>query len=127
MSSARTYITSHGQSTFYALGFLVRTRRTRERGGKFHLLLKREPLFHRQAVRLCNDRHYVHYLAQLLQHDDVDRAQRMAGGINEEQRAVDPGILNVTVSHCRQLFSEVRAVLVFDVFDDRVPAERGNA
>jgi len=46
----------------------------------------------------------------------------MSGGINEEQRAVNPGVLDVTVSHRRQLFSEVRAVLVLDVFDDRIPA-----
>lgn len=49
----------------------------------------------------------------------------MTGGIDEEERAMDPRILNVAVSHCRQLFPEVCAVLVLDVFDDRVPAERG--
>jgi hypothetical protein len=48
----------------------------------------------------------------------------MTGRIDEEQRAVNPGVLDVTVSHGRQLFSEVRAVLVLDVFDDGVPAER---
>ena len=46
----------------------------------------------------------------------------MTGWIDEEQRAVNPGVMNVTVSHGRQLFPEVRAVLVLDVFDDRVPA-----
>ena len=34
-----------------------------ERGNKSHLLLKREPLFHRQTVRLGYDRHHVHDLA----------------------------------------------------------------
>jgi len=87
-----------------------------------NLLFEREPLFHRQAVRLGNDRHHVHNLAQLLQHDDVNRAQRMTGRIDEEQRAVNPGVLDVTVSHGRQLFPEVCAVLVLDVFDDRIPA-----
>ena len=48
----------------------------------------------------------------------------MARGIDEKQRAVDPGVLDMTVPHGRQLFSEVRAVLVLDVFDDRVPAEK---
>jgi len=104
--------------------FIVRTRRTLGRDGGPHLLLERKSLFHRQAVRLRNNRHHVHDLAQLLQHDDVNRAQRVSGGIDEEQRAVNPGVLDVTVSHRRQLFSEIRAVLVLDVFDNGVPAIR---
>lgn len=87
-----------------------------------NLLLEREPLFHRQTVRLRDNRHYVHNLAQLLQHDNVNRTQRMSRRIDEEQRAVNPSVLNVTISHRRQLFSEIRAVLVLDVFDDGVPA-----
>lgn len=47
----------------------------------------------------------------------------MAGGANEVDAAVDTGVLNVTVAHSGELFAEVRAVLVLDVFDDRVPAE----
>lgn len=102
---------------------VARTHRKRECGGcNSHLLLEREPLFHRQAVRLCNDRHHVYDFAQLLQHDNVNRTQRMPRGIDEEQRAVNPSVLDMTVSHRRQLFSEVRAVLILDVFDDRVPA-----
>jgi len=87
-----------------------------------NLLLEREPLFHRQAVRFRNDRHHVHDLAQFLQHDNVNRTQRVSRGIDEEQRAVNPRILNVAISHRRQLLPEVRAVLVLDIFDDRVPA-----
>jgi len=40
-----------------------------------NLLLERESLFHRQAIRLGNDRHHVHDLTQLLQYNDVNRAQ----------------------------------------------------
>lgn len=108
------------------LEFIARTRRARQRDGKFHLLLECEPLLHRQAVRLGNDRHYVHNLAQFLQHDNVNRTQGMPGWINEEQRAVNPGVMNVTISHCRQFFSKIRAMLVLDVFDDRVPAAEVN-
>lgn len=53
--------------------FIAQTRRMRGRGGKPHLLLEREPLFHRQAIRFRNDRYNVHDLAQFLQHDDVNR------------------------------------------------------
>jgi len=87
-----------------------------------NLLLERKPFLHRQAVRLCNDRHHVHDLAQLLQHDNVDGAKRVPRRIDEEQRAMDPSVLDVTVSHRRQLFSEVRAVLVLNIFDDGIPA-----
>ena len=51
----------------------------------------------------------------------------MSGRVDEEQCAVNPSVLDVTVPHRRQLFSEVRAVLVLDVFDDGVPADKGNA
>jgi len=87
-----------------------------------NLLLECEPLFRRQAVRLCDNRHHVHDLAQLLQHDDVDCAQRVSRRVDKEQRAVNPSVLDVAVSHRRQLFSQIRAVLVLDVFDNRVPA-----
>lgn len=46
----------------------------------------------------------------------------MSRRVDEEQRAVNPRILDVAISHRRQLLSEVRAVLVLDIFDDRVPA-----
>jgi len=46
----------------------------------------------------------------------------VSGGVDEEQGTVDPGVLDVAVPHRRQLFPEVSAVLVLDVFDDGVPA-----
>ena len=101
---------------------MAQTCRTRERSGKPHLLLEREPLFHRQTVRFRNDWHHVHNFAQLLQHDDVNCTQRMSRRVDEKQRAVNPCILDVAISHRCQFLSEVRAVLVLDIFDDRVPA-----
>jgi len=44
------------------------------------------------------------------------------GGVDQVETAVDAGVLDVTVAHHGELFAEVSAVLVFDVFDDRVPA-----
>jgi hypothetical protein len=46
----------------------------------------------------------------------------VSGGADEVQAAVNASVLDVSVSHSSQLLAEVRAVLVFDVLDDRVPA-----
>jgi hypothetical protein len=46
----------------------------------------------------------------------------MTGGIDEKQSTMNSGILNVTISHSRQLFSEVCTVLVLNILDNRVPA-----
>jgi hypothetical protein len=48
----------------------------------------------------------------------------MSRGLNEEETAVDPSILDVPLTLGRKLFSQVGGVLIFDVFDDRVPAVR---
>lgn len=50
----------------------------------------------------------------------------MAGGVDEVQAAVDAGILDVSVAHGSQFLAQVSTVLIFDVFDDRVPAVRVN-
>lgn len=85
-------------------------------------LLKRRPLLHGQRVALRNHRHHVHKLAQLLQHDDVDRLERVSARLDEEQAAVDARVLQVALPLRRQLLAQVRAVLVLDVLDDRIPA-----
>ena len=46
----------------------------------------------------------------------------MSSGADEVQAAVNASVLDVSVSHGSQLLAEVRAVLVLDVLDDRVPA-----
>lgn len=51
----------------------------------------------------------------------------MAGWLNEEQAAVNTGILNITVTLSGKLLSKVRGVLILDVFDNRVPASKGLA
>lgn len=46
----------------------------------------------------------------------------MAGGLDEEQAAVDTGILNVALTLSSELFAKVCGVLILDVLDNRVPA-----
>lgn len=75
-----------------------------------------------QAVALRNDGDNVDELAQLLEHDDVNWLQGVARRLNEEQAAVDAGILEVALTLGGQLLAEVGTVLVLDVFDNRVPA-----
>jgi hypothetical protein len=87
-----------------------------------HPLLERITLSQRERVRLGDDRNDVDDFAQLLHDDDINRAERVAGGVDEEQAAVDARVLDVTVAHGGELFAEVRAVLVLDVLDNGVPA-----
>lgn len=46
----------------------------------------------------------------------------MAGGLNEEQAAVDTGILNVALTLSSELLAKVCGVLILDILDNRVPA-----
>ena len=87
-----------------------------------HLLLERLALLERERVRLGNDGNDVHHLGELLHDDDINRAERVARRVDEEQAAVDARVLDVTVALRSELLAEVRAVLVLDVLHDRVPA-----
>ena len=87
-----------------------------------HPLFESITLLKRQRICLGNDRNDVDNLAELFHDDDVNRAKRVAGGVDEEQATVDTGVLNVAVTHSGEFFAEIRAVLVLDIFDDRVPA-----
>ena len=85
-------------------------------------MLEKLPLGHCQAIGFGNDGHDVDDLAQLLEDDDVDWSESVAGRVDEEEAAVDARVLDVAVADGGELLAEVGAVLVFDVFDDRVPA-----
>lgn len=87
-----------------------------------YFLLECIPLLKCQTVGLGNDRNNVDDLAQLLHHNDVDRAEGVARRVDEEQSTMDARVLDVTVALRGQLLTQVRAVLVLDVLDYRVPA-----
>jgi hypothetical protein len=46
----------------------------------------------------------------------------MAGWLDEEQAAVDTGVLDISLTLSCELLSEVCGVLVFDILDDWIPA-----
>jgi len=85
-------------------------------------LLERRTLLQGQTVRLCNDRHNIHKLRKLLQDDDVDGLQAMTGRLDEEEAAVNAGVLQVALTLSGEFLAKVGAVLVLDVLDDGIPA-----
>jgi sugar phosphate isomerase/epimerase len=52
-------------------------------------------LLESEGVGLCNDRHHVDGLAQLLEDDNVNRLEAVTGGRNEVKTAVDTGVLDI--------------------------------
>lgn len=46
----------------------------------------------------------------------------MTGGLDEEQAAVDTGILDVALTLSSKLLAKVCGVLILDILDNRVPA-----
>ncbi len=87
-------------------------------------MLERIPLLKSQGVRLGDDGNDVDDLAELLHNNDINRAEGVASGVNEEEGTVDTGVLNVTVALRGELLAKVGAVLVLDVLYNRVPAAR---
>jgi hypothetical protein len=85
-------------------------------------LLELGTLLKSQAITLGDDGHDVDKLAQLLEDDDVDGLQGVAGGLDEEQAAVDARVLEVSLTLSSKLLAEVGTVLVLDVLDNGVPA-----
>lgn len=84
-------------------------------------ILERLPLFQSQAIGFGNHWHHIDSLAQLLQYDDVNGLESVTGGADEVETAVDTSVLDVALALSRELLAKVGAVLVFDVFDNRVP------
>lgn len=85
-------------------------------------LLERLTLLEGHCVSLGNDGNNIDNIGQLLQHDDIDRLEGVAGWLDKEQAAVNASVLNVALTLGGELLSKVRRVLVLDVLDDRVPA-----
>lgn len=85
-------------------------------------LLERLALLQSHGVGLGNDGNDVDNIGQLLQHDDIDRLEGVASWLDEEQAAVNAGVLDVALTLGGKLLSQVGRVLVLDVLDDGVPA-----
>lgn len=85
-------------------------------------LLECLTLLQSQSVGLGNDGNNIDDIGQLLQNDDIDGLERVAGRLDEEQTAVDAGVLNITLTLSGKLLSQVSRVLVLDVLDDGIPA-----
>src|ERR1700761_4944373 len=85
-------------------------------------LLERRPFLQSQAITLGNDWHDVDKLGELLQHDNVDWLQAMAGRLNEEEAAVNASVLQISLTLSSKLLAQISTVLIFDVFDDWIPA-----
>lgn len=85
-------------------------------------VLENLSLLQGKTISLGNDGNDIDRLAQLLQHDNVNRLEGVSGWCDEIQAAVDAGVLNVTLTLGGKLLAEVGAVLVLDVLDDWIPA-----
>lgn len=85
-------------------------------------LLEGLAFFQRKGVRLGNHGHHVDNIRQLLEDDNVDGLERMARRLDEEEAAVDAGVLDVALTLGSELLAEVGRVLVLDVLDNGIPA-----
>lgn len=79
-------------------------------------------LLQRKGVGLCDDRHDIDNIGELLQNHNVNRFEGVARRLDEEQAAVNSCVLDVSLSLRSELLSEVSTMLVFDVFHNGIPA-----
>ena len=87
-----------------------------------HPLLEKLPFLHGKTVGFGNDWDDIHNLAKLLHDNDINWSKRVTSWVDEEKTAVDTSILDVTVTDSSKFLTKVRAVLILDVFNNRVPA-----
>jgi hypothetical protein len=85
-------------------------------------LFERTALLESEGVGFGNDGHNVDDVGKLLEYDNIDGLEGVAGRLDEEEAAVDASVLNVSLSLGGEFFAEVGRVLVLDVLDNRVPA-----
>lgn len=79
-------------------------------------------LFGGQGIGLGNDRDDIDDIGELLENNNINRLQGVARRLDEEQAAVDAGILNVALTLGGELLAQVSGVLILDVFDNGIPA-----
>lgn len=75
-----------------------------------------------ERVGLGDDRDDVDDVGELLQHHNIDGLERVSRRLDEEQAAVDAGVLDIALALSGELLSEVGRVLILDVLHDGVPA-----
>lgn len=85
-------------------------------------LLEGAALLEGEGVSLSDDGDDVDDIGELLEDDNIDRLQRMARWLDEEQAAVDASVLNIAFALGGELFSEIGRVLILDVLHNRIPA-----
>lgn len=85
-------------------------------------LLEVLSLLEGKRVRLGDDGHDINHVGKLLEDDNVDGLEGVARRLDEEEAAVDAGVLDVSLSLRGELLAEVGRVLVLDVLDDGIPA-----
>lgn len=90
-------------------------------------LFERTSFLEGQGVSFRNHRDNVDDVREFLENDNIDRLESVTGWLDEEETAVNTCVLNVAFALGGELFTEVGRVLIFDVFDDRVPAGRKSA
>jgi hypothetical protein len=83
---------------------------------------ERTALLEGKGVGFGNDGHNIDDVGKLLEYDNIDGLESVAGRLDEEEAAVDASVLDVSLSLGGEFFAEVGRVLVLDVLDNRVPA-----
>ena len=87
-----------------------------------YLLFERLALLQSETVRLGNNRNDIDNFTEFFHDNHVYRTERMTGWVDKVQAAVDARVLDVTVTHRRELLAEVCAVLVLNILHNWVPA-----
>lgn len=85
-------------------------------------LLERLALLDGQSIGLGNYRHNIDHVGQLLQNNDINGLQRVAGRLDEKKAAVNASVRNITLSLGCEFLSQVCGMLILDILDDGIPA-----
>ena len=87
-----------------------------------HPLLERIPLLQRETVCLGDNRNDIHNFAQLFHDDDIDWSKGVSSRVDEKEAAVNAGVLDVAITNGGEFLAKVGAVLILNIFHNRVPA-----
>lgn len=74
-----------------------------------------------ETVTLSNDRHDVDIVLKFLQDRDVDWLETVASRLDEEETAVNTGVIEEPISLGGKFLAQINTVLLLDVLHDRDP------